>query len=311
MSMMHTSNSKPGAFSLKLSPRHLFLPTTLLAVFLLRWKLAMPWWGLAAILSILPVYYFVLPRLVRRKEREFERGLLRLLQQGRKHELLEFYRRQKLLRLLAPTDRLQKRLGFIYYELGDFDRARACYARAARGAGAGERLAVLLGLANARYRAGDYEGAEVVFRELLRRGQQMPEVYGGLAHTLLLRGQNQREAHRLAKKALDLSPSGPLSNSLRLSLAEALLATGKRGKARRQLDEAEVTAGDPWMEARRAWVQALMAINEDNVAEAEELFEDVASLDENGGLGDLARKRLAELEGEEEPEEDDAMQQAG
>jgi tetratricopeptide (TPR) repeat protein len=286
---------------LQLSPRHLFLPTTLLVVFLLRWKLALPWWGLAAILSVLPVYYFVLPRLIKRQERELERGLLRLLQQGRKNELLELYRRQTLLRLLGPADRVQRRLGFIYFELGDYERARACYARAAQTASAGDRLAILMGLAASRYRGGDYEGAEVVYRELLRRGQKLPEVHGGLAHALLLRGSEVGEALRHATAAVEASSDGPQAAALKLTLAEALLATNKAGKARRVLGGVEVGAGDAWLEARRAWVLAKLAVHDDRLGEARELFEDVWRLDEGGGLGDLARTRLAELDGEVAP----------
>ncbi len=259
----------------------------------------MPWWGLAAILSVLPLYYFLLPRMLLKKERDFERGVLRLLQQGRKDELLEYYRQQKLLRLLAPPDKLQRRLGFIYFELGDFDRSRACYSRAAQTAAPGDRLAVLLGLANARYRSGDYEGAEVVYRELVRRGQKLPEVLGGLAHALLLRGRDTGEALRHASKAVELAPAGPQAAGLRLTHAEALLARNKAGKARRALDSVEVVAGDTWLEARRAWVLALMAVHDDNPGEAHELFEDVWRLDEGAGLGDFARKRLAELDGDE------------
>ena len=309
MSMMNESTPKRSPFSLQLHPRNLFLPATLLAVFLLKWKLDLPWWGLAMILSILPVYYFVLPRVIKKKERAFERDVLRLLQQGRKGELLELYRRQKLLRLLGPSDKLQRRLGFIYSEVGDFDRARACYARAARSAGPGERLTVLLGLASARYRSGDYEGAEVVYRELLRRGQHMPEVLGGLAHSLLLQEKELGEAMKLIKKAQELALEGPLAVSLRLTMAEALLARGKPGKARKLVESTEAPAGDRWLEARRTWALALLALNDGDHVEARELLDDAARLDEGAGLGDVAAKRLAELNGEDPNE--DVMQWAG
>lgn len=309
--MKHMSNASTGRgfFSLQLHPRNLFLPITLLAVFLLKWKLDMPWWGLAMILSILPIYYFALPRIIKAKERSFERDVLRLLQLGKKEELLQLYRRQTLLRLLAPGDKLQKRLGFIYSEVGDFERARACYARAAQSAAQGDRLAILLGLANTRYRSGDYEGAEVVYRELLRRGQHMPEVFGGLAHSLLLQEKDRGEAMKLVKRALGGSPEGNLAVSLHLTLAEAYLLQNKSGKAQKELDTIEVPEDDRWLEAREAWVLALLAIHDGNTGDALELLDDAASLDEGAGLGDLAAKRLAELN-DEEPE-DDVMQWAG
>lgn len=309
MNHMSNAGTERGFFSLQLHPRNLFLPTTLLAVFLLKWQLDMPWWGLAMILSVLPVYYFLLPRLVQAKERAFERDVLRLLQQGKKSDLLHLYRRQTLLRLLAPSDKLQKRLGFIYSEVGDFERARACYARAARSAAQGERLAVLLGLAYTRYRSGDYEGAEVVYRELLRRGQQMPEVFGGLAHNLLLQRKDRGEALKLVKRALELAPEGPHAAGLHLTLAEAYLARNKSGKARKALEAAQIPEGEQWLEARRAWVEALLALHDGDAGEAHELLDDVASLDEGAGLGDLAAKRLAELVGDEP--EDDVIQWAG
>lgn len=290
--------------SLQLHPRNLFLPGTLLLVFLLRWKLAMPWWGLALILAVLPLYYFVLPKVVARRQREFEREVLRLLQQGRKSELLGAYRRQGLLRLLAPPGQLQRQLGFIYAEIGDFERARACYARAARQAPAGERLGILLGLAQARYRCGEYEGAEAVYREVLRRGQQLPEVLAGLAHTQVLQERDLGEALRHATRAVDLAPEGTIAAVARLTLAEVLLARGKPGKARGELDEVVVPEGDRWLEARLSWVRALLAVNDGDEAEACELFEEVASLDHDGGLGDRARERLAELEGEVRSDEE-------
>lgn len=309
MSNMSNAGAGRSFFSLQLHPRNLFLPITLLAVFLLKWKLDMPWWGLAMILSILPVYYFLLPRLVQAKERAFERDVLRLLQQGKKSELLHLYRRQTLLRLLAPGDKLQKRLGFIYSEVGDFERARACYARAARSATHGERLAVLLGLAYTRYRSGDYEGAEVVYRELLRRGQQMPEVFGGLAHSLLLQQKDRGEALKLVKRAIEVAPEGPHAAGLHLTLAEAYLARNKSGNAQKALDAARIPEGEKWLEARQGWVEALLALHEGDTKEAQDLLDEVASLDDGAGLGDLAAKRLAELTGEEP--EDDAMQWAG
>lgn len=301
---MANSDTNRSFFSLQLQPRHVFLPMTLALVFVLRWKFALPWWGLALILSALPVYYFVLPKIAERKMRAFEREVLRLLQQGRRQELLRAYRRERLLRLLAPAGQLQKQLGFIYTEIGDFERARACYSRAALQARAGERLAILLGLGNARYRSGDYEGAEAVYRDLLRRGQQMPEVFLGLAHSLVLQGRDLGEALKLAKRAVSLALEGPVAAAARLTLAEVLLARGKPGKARRQLDEVRVPAGDRWLEARQNWVLALMAINDGDRSEAVDHLDEVQDLDVGGGLADLARKRQAELEGSEDTDEE-------
>ena len=281
---------------------------TLVLVFLLKWKFDLQWWGLALILSALPIYYFALPRVVARKQREFEREVLRLLQQGRKSELLEAYRRQRLLRLLASGGQVQKQLGFIYAEIGDFDRARACYARAARQASAGDRLGILSGLAQARYRSGEYEGAEAVYRELLRRGQQLPEVMAGLAHCLVLLERDLGEAFRHAKSAVSSASGGPLEAVTHMTLAEVLLARGKPGKARRELEAVEVPKGDRWLEARHSWVAALLAVSDGDLAEAAELFEEVTNLDEKGGLGDLARDRLAELD---EEEDDDEIRIAG
>ncbi len=296
-------------FSLQLRPRNLFLPATLVLVFLLKWKFDLQWWGLALILSALPIYYFVLPKIVAKKQRDFEREVLRLLQQGRKSELLAAYRRQHLLRLLAPGGQVQKQLGFIYSEIGDFDRARACYARAARQASAGDRLGILSGLAHSRYRSGDYEGAEAVYRELLRRGQQLPEVMGGLAHCLVLQERDLGEALRHAKGAAGAASGGPLEVAARMTLAEVLMARGKPGKARRELESVELPDGDRWLDARHSWVSALLAVSDGDVAEAAELFEEVTNLDENGGLADLARDRLAELD--DEDVEDDDMRWAG
>jgi tetratricopeptide (TPR) repeat protein len=284
----------------QLHPRNLFLPITLALVFVLRWKFAMPWWGLAGILAVLPVYYFLVPALVRRKERAFERDVMRLLQEGRKSELLRLYRDQTFLRLFATSDTLRKRLGFIYTEVGDFDRARACYARAARSAAPSDRLSILLGLAYARYRSGEYEGAETVYRELIRRGEQLPEVFAGLAHSLLLRNKERGEAARLSSRAIELADDASLAPGLHLTRAEALLAQGKPSKARRELEAADCLPcpdTDRWLEARRSWVQALLAASDGDTDEARSLLEDVARLDEGAGLGELARKRLDELEG--------------
>lgn len=304
MSSFSNTGQDQNLFSLQLRPRNLFLPATLALVFLLKWKLDLQWWGLALILSALPIYYFALPRVVARKQREFEREVLRLLQQGRKSELLEAYRRQRLLRLLAPGGQVQKQLGFIYSEIGDFDRARACYARAARQASAGDRLGILSGLAQARYRSGEFEGAEAVYRELLRRGQQLPEVMSGLAHCLVLQERDLGEALRHAKSAVQSVSGGPLEAATRMTLAEVLLARGKPGKARRELADVKVPEGDRWLEARYSWISALLAVSDGDVAEAAELFEEVTSLDEKGGLGDLARDRLAELGDEADDEEE-------
>jgi tetratricopeptide (TPR) repeat protein len=296
--MVDTQGIKPRFFSLKLHPRNLFFPATLALVFFLKVKFDLPLWGLALILLLLPLYYFVVPVVVRRQERALERDVLRLLQQGKRDRLLAAYRKRWILRLLAPADRMQKHLAFMYTEVGDFARAAACYERAAAKARPGERLGVLLGLAQARYRAGDYEGAEIVYRELLRRGQQLPEVLAGLAHSLLLQERDLGEALRLARRSVKGAADGPSMVPPRLTLAEALLARGKPGKARAELEAAEVVDRNDWLEARRSWVTALLAENDGDDDEARELFDDVQRLD-RGGLGDLARARLADLEGDE------------
>jgi tetratricopeptide (TPR) repeat protein len=308
--------AEKSAFSFQFNPRGLFLPFSLALIVLLRWKFDTPWWGLAALLALLPVYYFVLPAFARRKERAFERELMRLLQQGRKSELLTLYRAQTFLRVFAPGDPLRKWLGFIYTELGDFERARACYARAARATSPAERLPVLLGLAYAKYRTGEYEGAEAVYRELIRRGQQLPEVFAGLAHTLLLGNKERGEAARLTSRAIEMSSDDTLTASLHLTRAEALLAQGKPGKARRELEAAVSALAEPadrWLEARRTWVQALLASNAGDTAEARSLLEDVVRLDEGAGLGELARRRLDELDeaDDEDAEDDDERDEDG
>lgn len=313
MSQEKGPRPEKSSFSFSFNPRGLFIPISLALIVFLRWQFDTPWWGLAAILALLPVYYFAVPAIARRKEREFERELMRLLQQGRTSELLALYRAQTFLRVVAPGDPLRKWLGFIYTELGDFERARACYARAARSATRADRLPVLLGLAYAKYRTGEYEGAEAVYRELIRRGQQLPEVFAGLAHTLLLGNKERGEAARLTSRAIELSSDDTLTASLHLTRAEALLAQGKPSKARREL-EAAVRAlskpADRWLEARRSWVEALLAAREGDTDEARSLLEEVARLDEGAGLGALARKRLEELdgEGEEDDEEGEAAE---
>jgi tetratricopeptide (TPR) repeat protein len=294
--MAEPERIRPRFGSARLTPRNLLLPVTLAIVFLLRWKLGMPIWGVALLLSLLLLYHAAAPLLVRRGGRELERELLRLFHQGRRSELLPAYRRRWLLRLLAPPDRLQRLLGLVHSELGDFSRASACFEAAARDVEPAERLGVLMGLAKARYRAGDYEGAEVVYRELLRRGQAMPEILGGLAHSLLLRERDLPEALDAARRGLEEAPPGPAAVALRLTLAEALLLRGRPRTARVELDAVELPAGDRWLETRQRWVQALLARSEGEEEEARELFAEVADLDERGGLGDLARKRVASLE---------------
>jgi tetratricopeptide (TPR) repeat protein len=284
------------ATTLQLHPRSLFLPGLLLVVFLLRWMLAVPWWGLAPFLAVVPVYFFVLPGIMARRQRALEHEVIKLLQQGRKSELMQAYRRHWLLRLFGAPARVQRQLGFINAELGDHERAAACYARAASAAPADERLGIMFGLAHARYRSGDYERAEADFREVLRRGQRVPEVLSGLSHCLVLLGRELGEALTLAKQAVSLAPDGAVGVAARLTLAEALLARGKPGKALGELDQVAVPDGDRWLDARVSWVRALLAVSDGDEADACELFEEVASLDPDGGLGDLARQRLADLD---------------
>jgi len=290
---------------LQLHPRSLFLPATLVLVFVLRFRFGLPLWGLASIMLLLPLHYFALPALARKRERAFERSLLEKLQRGRVKELLPLYKRQLLLRLYIPAARLQKHLGFIYSELGDFSRARACYQRAAADAAPGDRMAVLLGLARTRYRSGDFEGAEVVYRELIRRGQEMPEVFAGLAHCLLLQEVDLKEAFTLARKAAAQATTGAAAQSARLTLAEALALRGRVAKARKEHDSVEMPdEPSPWLEARSAWVAARIEIADDEPEEACDHLDRVIELDDRGPLGDFARELLDELEDDQPGDSD-------
>ncbi len=138
----------------------------------------------------------------------------------------------------------------------------------------------------------------MVFKDLIRRGQRMPEILAGLSHCLLLQERTLGEALKLAQKADEASPEGAAAAQSKLTLAEGLLLKGKKGKARKAFEAVAMPEGDLWLEARRSWLAALFAEDDEDLESAAELYNEVADLDDRGGLGDLARKRAAELEEE-------------
>jgi tetratricopeptide (TPR) repeat protein len=191
---------------------------------------------------------------------------------------------------------MARRLGFVHFERGAYHLARDNYARAAQQAEPGERVTILLGLAQARYRCGDYKPAVAVYRELLRRGQDLPEVLVGLAHCLLLSDGERAEAVRLASRAGEETRAGDVAFLARLTLAEAWLARGKRGKARKEFESLELLDHDRWLTARYHWVAALLAHDAGEVNEARRAWQQVVDLDGEAGLGQLAEERLADGE---------------
>ncbi|HJL19270.1 MAG TPA: hypothetical protein RMH99_26635 [Sandaracinaceae bacterium LLY-WYZ-13_1] len=236
--------------------RHALIPLSLLVCFVLVYQVRVaPWWvavvGVPAVLL-----YLAAPRIGRISLSRFDRDAVQLLAGGRREGLRGRYARALGMRLFAPPALVAERRGLVAAQTGEPGRARAAYRAALDAYPEGRApLGVRLGLAHASFALGDDEAAIRGYREVLRSSGSYPRVARNLAHALARRGEDLKEAERLAERALE-EASEP-SDELLLVRALVHAARGQRGPARKILARTEGVRG-PAVERLREEVETAL-----------------------------------------------------
>jgi tetratricopeptide (TPR) repeat protein len=218
--------------------RELLLPTTLLACFAIYYLLEQPFWVvLVCALPMLGLYAFA-PVLAARSTARFDRDAIGLLASRNVKALRRRYDRALGMRLFSPPALRAERKAMVLAEFGDTRGARDAYREAHEEHSGRPPLRVLLGYAHASFTLGDDQRAIELYRTLLSTGGSLPGVERNLAHALVRRGEDLREALAMLSRC-EREPAPELRQTeLKLLRALAHAKLGEHARARELLDEA-------------------------------------------------------------------------
>ncbi|MCA9608022.1 MAG: hypothetical protein KC619_20580 [Myxococcales bacterium] len=220
--------------------RHALIPLSLVVCFaLVYWLRVAPWW-VAVVGGPVIALYVLAPKIGQRSLARFDREAVQLLAKGRASALGARYARAIGMRLFAPPARVAERRGLVAAETGAPDRARVAYREAIAGYPEDRApVSVRLGLAHACYALGDDREAIRLYRAILRAEGTFPNLERRLAHALARRGEDLKEAERLADEARRQSDD-PEAQLIR-ALVHA--RRGQRGPARKLLKATKSAEG--------------------------------------------------------------------
>lgn len=233
--------------------RHALIPISLVVCFaLVYWLRLAPGW-VAAVGVPAVALYLLAPILGARSLARFDRDAVQLLASGRAGALRARLARALAMRLFAPPALVAERRGLVAAETGAPDRARAAYRAALAGYPEGRApVAVRLGLAHACYALGDDREAIRLYRAIRAAEGTFPRLEKRLAHALARRGEDLKEAGRLADEALRRDP-GDAEASLVRALVHA-----KRGQRRSARKLLKATREAPGVDALREEVEVAL-----------------------------------------------------
>jgi tetratricopeptide (TPR) repeat protein len=219
-------------------PRELLLPLTVGTCFLLYYIVQVPGWVVIVVALPMIALYVWAPSWAAHSVERFDRDLVRLLSTGRRDALSRRYALAIGMRLFAPPAITAERRAVVAAENGLPAQARAAYRAALREHGKRAPLRVLLGYAHACYAISDDREAIRVYRELLVQEGMLPGVRRNLAHALVRRGEELREALTL----IDSESAGGQELELLRAVAHAKL--GDHERARTLLERSAEAQGD-------------------------------------------------------------------
>lgn len=209
--------------------RAALIPTSLVVVFLLMYWVELPFFAAAsASLPFLLLFLFA-PLWARASTRSFDRDVVRLLTTDRKQQLDGRLARALGMRLFSPPAWVAERRGLVASERGAPAEARLAYRKAMKGYEDPEHvpMAVLLGYAHASYALGDDPEAIRTYRKVLATQGSMPQLERNLAHALIRRGEDLRQALDLLEHAR--ARAGDDAERAEIALIRAI-GEAKRGR---------------------------------------------------------------------------------
>lgn len=212
--------------------RELILPATILGCFGLYYFGEQPFSSVVACAVPMLALYALAPLWAGRSLASFDRESVGLLAARDPKRLRARYRRALGLRLFAPPALRAERCAMVLLECGDALGARDVYREAIDELGAAAPPRVVLGCAHASFATGDDASAIALYRRVLDRVGVLPGVERKLAHALVRRGEDLREAlDMLERSEQGLAPSQRDELTLLRALALVKLGDGARARA--------------------------------------------------------------------------------
>jgi tetratricopeptide (TPR) repeat protein len=218
--------------------RELLLPTTLLACFAIYYLLEQPFWVVVVCAVPMLALYASAPMLAARSAARFDRDAISFLASRNATALRSRYNRAFGMRLISPPGLRAERKAMVLAESGDTRGARDAYREAHEEHSGRPPLRVLLGYAHASFALGDDPRAIELYRTLLATGGPLPGVERNLAHALVRRGEDLREALTMLGRCEREPVPEPRQTELKLLRALAHAKLGEHERARGLLTEA-------------------------------------------------------------------------
>lgn len=219
--------------------RAALIPLSLVVVFFLYYAGQVPF-GAAASASIPFVALFLLaPLWAKRSTLRFDRDVVRLLTSDAADRLRGRLQQAVGMRLFAPPAWVHERRGLVASELGAHGEARQAYRKAMKGYDDPDEapMAVLLGYAHASYALGDDIEAIRSYRKVLATQGAMPRLERNLAHALIRRDEDVREAMELLDRAEPQARTAEERTHVALIRALGDAKRGRRATAKNALRE--------------------------------------------------------------------------
>lgn len=233
--------------------RAALIPTSLVVVFLLMYGVGLPFFVAASASLPFLLLFLLAPAWARASTRSFDRDVVRLLAAGRTQQLEARLARALGMRLFAPPAWVAERRGLVASEKGAPGEARRAYRKAIKGYEDPEHvpMPVLLGYAHASYALGDDREAIQSYRRVLATQGPMPRLERNLAHALIRRGEDLRQALDLLERAEVQARDDAERAEVALIRALGEAKRGRRATAKAAL-RAHADSGGAAAEALRA-----------------------------------------------------------
>lgn len=226
--------------------RAALIPLSLVVVFFLYYAAKLPF-GAAASASVPFLALFLLaPLWAKHSTTRFDRDVVRLLTTDAKGRLEGRLRRAVGMRLFAPPAWVHERRGLVASETGAHGEARQAYRKAMKGYEDPDEapMAVLLGYAHASYALGDDIEAIRSYRKVLATQGPMPKLERNLAHSLIRRDEDLKEAMELLDRAEPKAQTPAERREIALIRALGDAKRGRRATAKDVLREHRDAEGD-------------------------------------------------------------------
>ncbi|MEM1347986.1 MAG: tetratricopeptide repeat protein, partial [Myxococcota bacterium] len=176
------------------------IPISLVIMYVLRFVFHAPLWVLIALCAWIPLVYVVFPLTLRSKWLSFDREFTRRYQKGEYKQLLDYYRKQWLLRRFGPQAEMMGKLGLIYSAMERYRDAEQALERAIDAAHEAHRDQLYFNLANVKFELGKHDAAERIYRTLKPSSPYRHAASTQLALIDVNRGERVDQARRVLER---------------------------------------------------------------------------------------------------------------